>query len=154
MSIEIICLGKTKQKFIEDGINEYMKRLRNFSKVSFTVLSDVKLSGSNTIEIVKKKEALLIEKKLKPDNFLIALDENGKQMNSVKFASFLEKTLRHQKIQIVIGGVYGIDETIKKKADLLSGLSEMTFTHRMARLILIEQIYRAFTILNNKSYHY
>jgi 23S rRNA (pseudouridine1915-N3)-methyltransferase len=154
MSIEIICLGKTKQKFIEDGITEYMKRLQSFSKVSFTVLPDIKLSGSNTIELVKKKEAEVIKKKLKPDSFLIVLDEIGKQMSSVKFASLIERTLLHKKIQIVIGGVYGLDDEIRKKANLLMGLSQMTFTHRMVRMILVEQIYRAFTILNNKQYHY
>lgn len=156
MRIRIICPGKTKQKFITAGIAEYQKRLGPFCKFEMIETADVKLTSSNNIELVKEKEAEIIVKHLKQkgDNLLVVLDEIGKQKSSVEFSSFLESHLGKNDIDFVIGGVYGLSDSIRKRADLLLGLSRMTFTHRMIRMLLVEQIYRGFCILHGKKYHY
>lgn len=154
MKIRIICPGKTKQKFIEEGIAEYTKRLTAFCKLEIIETADVKLSSSNNIEIVKEKEAEIIGKYLKNDNFLIALDEKGKQYGSIDFAGFIDSYKGIRNIDFLIGGVYGLAEELRQKADLLLSFSKMTFTHRMIRMLLVEQIYRSFCILNGKKYHY
>ncbi len=154
MNIRIICPGKTKQKFIEEGIAEYTKRLSAFCKLEIIETADVKLSSSNNIEIVKQKEAEIIGKYLKKDHYLIALDEHGKQYSSIDFAGFIDSYKGIRNIDFLIGGVYGLAEELRKSADLLLAFSKMTFTHRMIRMLLVEQIYRSFCILNGKKYHY
>jgi len=150
--IKIICLGKTKQKFIKDGINEYLKRISSQFKMDFLILPDVKLSKNNSVEIVKKKEAEILQKHISFENFLIVLDEKGKNFSSLEFADFLQKSGKN--IDFIIGGVYGLGENIKRKADLILSFSSFTFTHQMIRLLLTEQIYRAITIIDGKKYHY
>jgi len=154
MNIRIICPGKTKQKFIEEGIAEYTKRLSSFCKLEIIETADVKLSSSNNIEIVKQKEAEIIGKYLKNDNFIIGLDEHGKLFTSVDFAGFIDNLRGSRNIDFLIGGVYGLADELRQKADLLLSFSKMTFTHRMIRMLLVEQLYRSFCILNGKKYHY
>lgn len=154
MNIRIICPGKTKQKFIEDGIAEYTKRLSAFCKLEIIETADVKLSSSNNIEIVKQKEAEIIGKYLKTDHYLIGLDENGKQFTSRDFAGFIDSYQGIRNIDFIIGGVYGLADELRQRADLLLSFSQMTFTHRMIRMLLVEQLYRSFCILNGKKYHY
>jgi len=154
MAIRILTLGKTKDDYLEVGISEYLKRISTFSKISLEVLTDAKLTKSIEISMVKKKEAEIILKNIKENEVIIALDEIGKQMNSNQFADSLEKLQVKGSPVFVIGGVYGLDESIRQKADLVLSFSSMTFTHQMIRLILLEQIYRAFTIISGKKYHY
>ncbi len=155
MKIKIICLGKTKQNFIEDGIKEYQKRISKYTKLEWQILPDVKLTGSKTMEIVKEQEAAILEKKLSTSSVIIVLDENGKEYSSVKFAKFLEGKLNIGKdITFVIGGVYGLSKRILQKADIILSFSRFTFTHQMIRFLLAEQLYRSFTIINGKKYHY
>ncbi len=153
--MKIICLGKTKQDFIQKGIEEYSKRLSSYIKIEWKILDDVKLTSSKNIEFVKAEEAKILEKHLNEDDFVILLDENGKMTNSTNFSRFLEKKLiSSQPITFLIGGVYGVSNSIKKKADLILSYSHFTFTHQMIRLLLSEQLYRAFTIIKGKKYHY
>lgn len=155
MNIKIICLGKTKQDFIKSGIDEYQKRIGRFGKLTWKILPDIKLSGSNTVEIVKASEAEIIRKNLNPRDFIIALDEYGKQFGSIDLTKKLENiSVSGKGIVFIIGGVYGLDKSIIQQADLRLSFSKLTFTHQMIRLMLSEQIYRAFTILHNKKYHY
>lgn len=155
MKIKIICLGKTKQKFIEDGISEYQKRISKYFKLDWQILPDVKLTGNKTIENVKEQEAEIIIKKIPMSSFIIALDETGKEFSSVKIAKFLENKLNTEKeIIFVIGGVYGLSNRILKTANIVLSFSRFTFTHQMIRLLLLEQLYRSFTIIKNKKYHY
>lgn len=154
MHLRIICPGKAKQKFIGDGIAEYIKRLSPFCKIELIETADVKLSNSNNIEIVKQKEAEIIAKYLKPDNYLVVLDENGKQFSSKEFAGFIDTYRGIRNVDFLIGGVYGLADSLLVKADQLLSFSQMTFTHRMIRLLLVEQVYRSFCILNGKKYHY
>ncbi len=153
--MKIVCLGKTKQKFIEDGISEYQKRISKYFKLDWQILPDVKLTGSNTIEQVKEQEAEIILKKLPMSSFIIVLDGTGEEFSSVKIAKFLENKLNTEKdIIFIIGGVYGLSNRILKKANIVLSFSKFTFTHQMIRLLLIEQLYRSFTIIKNKKYHY
>jgi len=153
--MKIICLGKTKQKFIKDGIDEYQKRISKYVKLDWLILPDVKLTGNNTIENIKEQEAEIIIKKLPMSSFIIVLDETGKEFSSVKIAKFIENKLNTKKEVIyIIGGVYGLSNKILTKADLVLSFSRFTFTHQMIRLLLLEQLYRSFTIIKNKKYHY
>jgi len=153
MGIRILCLGRSKQGFINDGINEYLKRMSSYTKIDFIELPDVKLTSSTNIEIVKNKEADIIEKYLKDRDYLVVLDEHGQQMGSKIFSNFLDAKIS-KNIIFLIGGVYGLSERIINKADYKLSFSKMTFTHQMIRLILAEQIYRAYTIMKGKKYHY
>ncbi|OPX26462.1 MAG: hypothetical protein B1H06_05630 [Candidatus Cloacimonas sp. 4484_143] len=155
MKIIIICLGKTKQKFIEEGIKEYQKRITKYVKLEWQILPDVKLTGSKTIEIVKDQEAAILEKNFPKSFYLIVLDENGKEFSSEKFAKYLENKFPIGKnIIFVIGGVYGLSKKILKRADLVLSFSRFTYTHQMIRFLLVEQLYRSFTIIKGKKYHY
>jgi 23S rRNA (pseudouridine1915-N3)-methyltransferase len=154
MKIKILALGKSKQKFIEEGLQEYLKRLTRYAQIDFKILPDVKLTKTNSIEIVKKKEAITLEKQLTDNDFVIALDENGTQFSSKKFAKLIEKQKGKSNVVFIIGGVYGFSPRIINKANLILSFSKFTFTHQMIRFILAEQLYRAFTILEGKKYHY
>lgn len=152
--MKIVCVGKTKQNFIQTGIKEYEKRLRLFNPVQWQILPDVKLTKSNTVAQVKAQEAEIILKALSPRDVVIALDERGQQFSSVDFASRLEKMQVQGPLVFIIGGVYGLDASVRNRANLVLGFSQFTFTHQMIRLLLVEQLYRAFTILQGKTYHY
>lgn len=152
--MKIVCVGKTKQNFIQTGIKEYEKRLRLFNPVQWQILPDVKLTKSNTVAQVKAQEAEIILKTLSPRDVVIALDERGQQFSSVDFASRLEKMQVQGPLVFIIGGVYGLDASVRNRANLVLGFSQFTFTHQMIRLLLVEQLYRAFTILQGKTYHY
>ena len=155
MKIRILCLGKTKQKFIEEGIKEYQKRIIKYIKLEWKILPDVKLTGSKTIEIVKDQEAAILEKNFRKSSFLIVLDEKGKEFSSKKFAEYLEEKLPFRRVVIfVIGGVYGLSKRIIERADLVLSFSRFTFTHQIIRFLLVEQLYRSFTIIKGKKYHY
>ena len=155
MKIKIICLGKTKQKFIEEGIREYQKRITKYITLDWQILSDVKLTGNKTIEVIKRQEALILEKNLRASSIIVVLDENGKEFSSENFAKYLDdKLLRRKDIIFIIGGVYGLSDRILERADMVLSFSRFTFTHQMIRLLLIEQLYRSFTILKGKKYHY
>lgn len=155
MKIKILCLGKTKQQFIEDGIREYQKRISKYVNLEWQILPDVKLVGNKTIDIIKDQEADVIIKSIPAQAFLIVLDENGKEFSSMKFAKYLNgKLLSRRDIVFVVGGVYGISKKILERADFVLSLSRFTFTHQMIRFILTEQIYRSFTIIKGKKYHY
>ncbi|MCD6181479.1 MAG: 23S rRNA (pseudouridine(1915)-N(3))-methyltransferase RlmH [Candidatus Cloacimonetes bacterium] len=152
--MKILCVGKTKQPFIIDGIREYEKRLRLYDPVQWLVVPDVKLNKSSSVEQVKKQEAAIILKHLAPRDVVVALDERGTQFASVDFAKKLEALQVQGPLVFVIGGVYGLDAAVCQRANLVLGFSSFTFTHQMIRLLLVEQIYRAHTILHGKTYHY
>ena len=154
MTFRIVCIGKTKQGFIEEGIEEYRKRIESYYPLKLETLPDVKLTDTINPELVKEKEGELLEKKMQSGGFNIVLDERGKQFSSLAFSGLINDRLGKGEIIFIIGGVYGLSEKIRNKADLLLGLSDFTFTHQMIRMILLEQIYRAVTIIKKKKYHY
>lgn len=143
--IKIICLGKIKEKYLTDLINDYQQRIARYHKIEIIELSD-----SNDL----KKEALDISKYLKPNEYLIALDIQGKQFTSEEFAQKIDETfITHSTITFLIGSSNGLDEELKKKSNLRLSFSTLTFPHGLFRGLLLEQIYRAFKILNNETYH-
>jgi len=152
MHIKIIAIAKTKEKFYEAAEAEYLKRLGSFTKAEFEILP---ASRADFDAKVIFEEAEKILDKIKPTDFVVALDKEGSQMSSLDLAKKLDKWLSSSKnLVFVIGGTYGLSQQVLDRADFVWSFSQLTFTHEMVRTILLEQIYRAFTILNNKPYHY
>ena len=154
MIIKIYWLGKTKKDFVSIANSEYLKRISGHTKIKIIELTDIKLTKAINIDIVKAKEAEIIRKAIKTEEYLIVLDERGDQFTSPEFAKFLDKQASKGTISFLIGGTYGLDKTIIDRADLILSFSKMTFTHQMIRIILLEQIYRSITIIKKKKYHY
>lgn len=158
MKISIIAVGKLKERYLKDGISEYAKRLSRFCDLQLAEVADEQAPESLSPlqeEQVKKKEADRISDKLKEGAFLIALDVKGGKMSSEGFADTLQAcfTAGRSNITFVIGGSLGLDAGLVKKADLSLSLSDMTFPHQLTRLILLEQLFRAFKIINGETYH-
>ena len=155
MKIKIIIVGKTKEKFIQQGEEEFKKRLMRYCRLQLTIVREEKIAGNQTGQIIKLKEAEKILNKLSKDSFTIALDETGDQMSSEQFAEFFQHKMNEgvRELTFIIGGALGLDSRILKGAKKTMSLSRMTFTHEMSRLILLEQLYRAFTILKGEKYH-
>lgn len=155
MNIKLLVVGKTLKGFINDGVEEYVKRLKHYTNFSIEVIADVKNSASFSSQQLQKQEALLIEKHINHEDCVIILDEHGKQYKSMEFANMLQQKMNTsiKSIVFIVGGAYGFAEDIKKKYNNKISLSTMTFSHQMVRLFFVEQLYRAFTILNNEPYH-
>lgn len=158
MNITIIALGKMKEKYLTDAYKEYEKRLSAFCKLTLYELEPERLSDNPTeSEILKAldTEAEKITSKIPQGSFIAAMCIEGKQYPSEKFAKLLSDAALSGKSNacFIIGSSYGLSEKIKKNADVKLSMSEMTFPHQLARIMLSEQIYRAFTIINNRKYH-
>lgn len=159
MKITIIQVGKTKQSYFQEAEAEYLKRLQPYANINIITLKEASApydQNESTRSVAKDKEALEIHKHIPKDTFLVALDEHGKTMTSLQFADFLmkKKDFEGANVTFLIGGPFGLAEQILKKAQLKLSFSPMTFTHEMIRTMLLEQVYRAFTIMTGKKYHY
>ncbi len=158
MQIRIIQVGKTKHSFVRDGEKEYLKRLTAFTNLEIIQLKEYGVDSDSPSMRAKaiEEEGKIILNHLNPRNFLIVLDEYGKQMTSQEFAGQINKIRDFEggRLDLVVGGPFGLSATVKNSARLLLSFSKFTFTHEQIRLLLLEQIYRAFTILANKTYHY
>ncbi len=156
--IRIVACGKIKDAWLQKGIDEYVKRIQPYEKIEVVEVADEKTSQNNSEAedlqvLVKEGERLL--KKIKPDEYVILLDLWGKQMDSMSFAKTIDSlhTQGKSKITFVIGGSLGVSEGLIARSNMRLCLSKNTFTHQMCRLLVVEQIYRAFRILNNEPYH-
>jgi 23S rRNA (pseudouridine1915-N3)-methyltransferase len=156
MQIKLIAIGKTDQIELERLISMYQNRLSHYVRFSFDIFPDLKNSKNLSEKLQKEAEGKLILDKLLPTDRLILLDENGKEMNSIEFSTFLQKHMNSgiKRLVLVIGGPYGFSEAVYKKAGGKLALSKLTFSHQMVRLFIIEQLYRGFTILKNEPYHH
>jgi len=156
MKIKLLAIGKTDSKELQVLIDEYQKRLGFYIKFKFDMLPDIKKSKNLSEEQQKQKEGDLLLSHLKPTDVLILLDENGKQMDSVRFALYLQKHMISgiKQLVFVIGGPYGFSQDVYNKANGKISFSKMTFSHQMVRLFFVEQLYRGFTILKNEPYHH
>lgn len=156
MQIKLIAIGKTDSKQLQSLIEDYQKRLGFYIKFQLEIIPDIKKVKHLSEAQQKEKEGELILNKTQNSDVLILLDENGKQMDSVEFSSYLQKHLNSgiKQLICVIGGPYGFSDTVYKRANGKLGLSKMTFSHQMVRLFFIEQLYRGFTILKNEPYHH
>lgn len=156
MKITLIAVGKTEDTYLIEGINKYLNRLKHYINFSVLIIPDIKNTKNLTESQQKSKEAELISKQINPTDLVILLDEKGKKHSSVSFSEYLNKQMigSVQHLVFIIGGPYGFDENIYKRANTSISLSDMTFSHQMVRLFFVEQLYRAFSILKNEPYHH
>lgn len=158
MKITIITLGKLKEFFWREAEAEYLKRLQAFAKLEIVEIKEESFTEKDKPEAIKQKEAEKITNILNKtkDTFIICLDEHGQQYSSINFSKqFNNLTMQpYNNIIFIIGGPLGLDKTILQKSNLLLSLSSLTFTHQMVRIFLLEQIYRAYMINENRKYHY
>lgn len=149
--IKILCVGKIKEKFYRDAIEEYLKRLQKYTKIEIIECKDY---SDLPINDILEKEKLELEKYINIRDYIITLEIEGEQLSSLDFSNKIEKVfLNNSNITFIIGGSYGIHESIKNRSNFKLSFSKMTFPHQLFRIILLEQIYRSFKISNNESYH-
>ena len=147
--IKIICVGKIKKRYFTSAISEYFKRISRYTKIKVIEIPD-----EANVEKALKIEGEKIIKKIKDDEYVIGLDIEGKELSSLEFAKKINNIFNsNSNITFVIGGSYGLSTDVKKRSNYLLSFSKMTFPHQMFRVILLEQIYRAYKINNNESYH-
>ena len=158
MKIRILCVGKLKEKYLVDGIKEYSKRLSGYCDFEIIEVNDEKTpanASEKDEENIKNKESERLLSKIKDQDYVILLDVNSKEYDSITFSKEIEKVMVNGKstIDFIIGGSLGHGKAMYKRADMKVSFSKMTFPHQLMRLILIEQIYRAFKIMKNETYH-
>lgn len=156
MKITLLVIGKTDAKYFVDAICEYQKRLEYYILFDIQVIPDLKNTKSLTVDQQKEKEGELILKNIQAGDYIVLLDERGKEYSSMQFATYIEKKTHtvSKRLVFIIGGPYGFSQSVYDKANEKLTLSRMTFSHQMIRLIFVEQLYRAMTILNNEPYHH
>lgn len=158
LAIKIICVGKLKEKFLTQAIEEYVKRLKAMCKCEIIELAEYKITDNpSNSEILrcKSKETETIMKKISEKDYVIAMCIEGEQLSSEDFAQKIEELTVNgvSTIAFIIGGSYGICDTVKNRANFKMSISKMTFPHQLFRVLLIEQIYRGFSIINKTKYH-
>jgi 23S rRNA (pseudouridine1915-N3)-methyltransferase len=156
MKIKLIAIGKTDEPYLTEGMKSYENRIRRYIPLEVVEISGLKNASKLSKEEWKSKEAVKILSLLTKQDIIILLDEKGKEMGSVEFSSFLNQKFGSgsKNLIFIIGGPYGFDETVRKRAHFSLSLSLMTFSHQMVRLFFLEQLYRALTILRNEAYHH
>ena len=149
--IKIITVGSIKEKYLKDAIEEYTKRLSKYTKLDIIEVMDV---DNPSIDITLSKERDSIIKYINPKDYIVTLEIEGKNLSSEEFAEKLDKIqLESSNITFIIGGSYGLSQNIKNKSRLHLSFSKMTFPHQLFRVLLLEQIYRSYKIMNNETYH-
>lgn len=149
--IKIICVGKIKEKFFKEAIEEYKKRLSKYTKLKIIEVEDY---NTNNEEIIKQKEKQEILKYIEQKDYIITLEIEGNELTSIELSKKIEQlNITNPNITFIIGGSYGLDNEIKKISNYKLSFSKLTFPHQLFRVILLEQIYRSYKIINNESYH-
>ncbi len=156
MKIQFWTVGKAHEAYVKAGVEDFTKRISRYYPVEWVIIPVPKNAGMLSEMDLKKKEGETLLEWLQPDDYLVALDERGKNISSEGLAQFLQQRANEsqKKLVFLIGGAYGIDEAVLKKAKLKWSLSALTFPHQLVRLILAESVYRACTILRNEKYHH
>ncbi len=156
MTIKLLAVGKTDDPSLEGLVETYVNRLGHYNKFELEIIPDLKKTKNLNVPQQKAMEGKLILDKLSNSDFVVLLDENGKQFSSEGFSEYIQKRLNSGMKQLifVIGGPYGFSEEVSTRANGKISLSKMTFSHQMVRLFFVEQLYRAFTILKNEPYHH
>jgi 23S rRNA (pseudouridine1915-N3)-methyltransferase len=156
MKIQFWSVGKTHDSYVKEGVTEFTKRISKYFPVEWTIIPVPKNAGMLSEMDLKKREGETILQWLKPDDYLVALDEHGKQFSSEGLSEFLQEraSASTKNLVFLIGGAFGLDAAVLKRAQLKWSLSQLTFPHQLVRLILAEQLYRACTILKNEKYHH
>jgi len=158
MNITILCVGKVKETFYRDAVNEYAKRLSRYCKFQVTELQDEKTpdkASEHEEDLIREKEAERILKQIRDDDYVIALAIHGKKMDSLAFSEYIKKlgVSGKSNLVFVIGGSLGLHDSVLRRSDEQISFSDMTFPHQLMRVILAEQIYRGFRIMNHEPYH-
>lgn len=156
MKVEFWVIGKTSFPYLDEGNDIYLNRIKHYLPFQMTTIPDIKNRKSLSEEQIKTKEGEIILSKLSTGDFLILMDERGKQRTSVQFSDYLQNILQqsHKRAIFLIGGAYGFSDAVYERSNTKMSLSNMTFSHQMVRLIFLEQFYRALTIMNNEPYHH
>jgi 23S rRNA (pseudouridine1915-N3)-methyltransferase len=156
VKIIVLFLGKTDKKYIKEGIDDYVNRLTFYLPFETKIIPDLKNSSNLSVELQKEKEGLLILEQINKGDQLILLDERGMELSSVEFSRWIEKNMIGATRQLIfaIGGPYGFSDAVYQRADNKISLSRLTFPHQMVRMIFVEQLYRAMTIIKNEPYHH
>ncbi len=156
MKIALISISKTTEKYLQEGIAIYENRLQHYCKFQRIEIPDLKNSKNLSFEQQKQKEAELLLAKISNTDYVILLDENGKEFSSLQFSKEINKWQNQSITSVVflIGGPYGFDQSVYDRANLKISLSKLTFSHQMVRLFFVEQLYRAYTILKGEPYHH
>ena len=157
LNIKLVVVGKLKEKFHKDEVNEYLKRLSKYAKVNLIEVEEEKIKDNSSLkenEQILNKEGSNLLKQIKENEFVFLLDLHGKEISSEEFASKIDQLMiNYSTFTFVIGGSLGVSEDLRRRSNFKLKLSPMTFTHQMTRIIILEQIYRAFKINNNEVYH-
>ena len=149
--IKIICVGKIKEKYLCDAIDEYKKRLSKYTKLEIIEVTDI---NSLDVNVILNKEGKLIEKHINDKDYVITLEIEGNMLNSIELSNKINTIFNtNSNIVFIIGGSYGLSPVIKQRSNYSLSFSKLTFPHQLFRVNLLEQIYRSFKILNNESYH-
>ncbi len=156
MKISLVVIGKTDAGYLIEAIEDYKSRLKHYIPFEMEVIPDVKNAKNLSEAQQKEKEGEMILKMVQPGDYLVLLDDKGKEYTSMQFSAYIEKKMHTvpKRLVFVVGGPYGFSEAVYGAASEKISLSKMTFSHQMVRLIFIEQIYRAMTILNHEPYHH
>ena len=155
LHLDVIAVGKLKEGYWTDACSEYLKRLSRYTKVTVTEVSDAGERSESTVDLVLRAQAGLLKQRISHDSYKMALDRAGTQLSSEELADLIVR-LQNQgvsRLSFIIGGSWGLDASIKKDADLLLSLGLMTFPYNLARVVLLEQLYRCFSIINKAPYH-
>jgi 23S rRNA (pseudouridine1915-N3)-methyltransferase len=155
MKIRLICVGRLSQRFLREGAADYAARIERYLPFSTIELKEEKIGGKVSPDVIRDREGQRILDRVPPQAHVIVLDERGSPWSSEELAGALEQHMVQGTAELVfiIGGAYGVSDAVRRRGDRLLSLSAMTFTHQMARLFLVEQLYRGFTILRNEPYH-
>lgn len=156
MKIKLLVVGKTKDSSLIQLIEDYVKRLSHYTNFEFQIIPDLKKVKNLSKPEIKEKEGTIILNQLENSDWVVVLDEKGKEYTSMQFSSFLQKKMNagHKQLIFIIGGPYGFSDALYKRANEKLSFSKMTFSHQMIRLFAVEQIYRGFTILKDEPYHH
>lgn len=156
MKITLILVGKTTDDYIKTGMDKYINRLKKYVGFNIEIIPALKKTRNLSQDQIKEKEGEQILNKINATDTLVLLDEKGKEMNSVSFSNYIQKSMLQsiKNLVFVVGGAYGFSPVVYKKASSKLSISQMTFSHQIIRLIFLEQLYRAFTIVNNEPYHH
>lgn len=156
MKITILWVGKTDADYLNKGISEYVARIKNYYPLNMVEIADIRKGGVLPKEILKQQEGVQILSKIAPSDEVWLLDERGRTFESTEFAKFIEQKISSsgKNLFLIIGGAYGFSDAVYKRSQGMLSLSKMTFSHQMVRLFLVEQIYRAFSILHGSPYHH
>jgi 23S rRNA (pseudouridine1915-N3)-methyltransferase len=155
MKLRLVCVGRMSASYLREGADDYLSRVQRYLPLEVIELKEEKTGGKTNPELVRQKEGERILQRIPPQDWVIALDEHGTLQDSVKLANLLERHMLDSTpaLTAVIGGAYGLSRAVRQRADLVLSLSPLTLTHQMARLILLEQLYRGLTIIRNEPYH-